>query len=150
MSYFPFFVDIADRECLIVGGGKIAYRKACAVLKYGAKVLVVAPEICEEFELLKKEYTGAVKTWQREFTDSDTDNRFFVIAATDDEKINKKVSEICFKKNILVNTVDRKEYCNFYFPSIVKKGDIVVGVSSGGKSPVLARELRKKNRKCYT
>ena len=69
---------------------------------------------------------------------------FFVIAATDDEKINKKVSEICFKKNILVNTVDRKEYCNFYFPSIVKKGDIVVGVSSGGKSPVLARELRKK------
>ena len=144
MSYFPFFVDISDRECLIVGGGKIAYRKACAVLKYGAKVLVVAPEICEEFELLKKEYTGAVKTWQREFTDSDTDNRFFVIAATDDEKINKKVSEICFKKNILVNTVDRKEYCNFYFPSIVKKGDIVVGVSSGGKSPVLARELRKK------
>ena len=144
MSYFPFFVDISDRECLIVGGGKIAYRKACAVLKYGAKVLVVAPEICEEFELLKKEYTGAVKTWQREFTDSDTDNRFFVIAATDDEKIDKKVSEICFKKNILVNTVDRKEYCNFYFPSIVKKGDIVVGVSSGGKSPVLARELRKK------
>ena len=144
MSYFPFFVDISDRECLIVWGGKIAYRKACAVLKYGAKVLVVAPEICEEFELLKKEYTGAVKTWQREFTDSDTDNRFFVIAATDDEKINKKVSEICFKKNILVNTVDRKEYCNFYFPSIVKKGDIVVGVSSGGKSPVLARELRKK------
>lgn len=67
-----------------------------------------------------------------------------MIAATDDEKINKKVSEICFKKNILVNTVDRKEYCNFYFPSIVKKGDIVVGVSSGGKSPVLARELRKK------
>ena len=57
MSYFPFFVDISDRECLIVGGGKIAYRKACAVLKYGAKVLVVAPEICEEFELLKKEYT---------------------------------------------------------------------------------------------
>ena len=55
MSYFPFFVDISDRECLIVGGGKIAYRKACAVLKYGAKVLVVAPEICEEFELLKKE-----------------------------------------------------------------------------------------------
>lgn len=144
MGYFPFFVDIADRKCLIVGGGKIAYRKAATVLEYGAEVFVVAPDICKDFDILEKKYASNIKIEQREFKDTDIDKVFFVIAATDDESVNKKVSKICFEKNILVNTVDRKEYCNFYFPSILKDGDIVVGVSSGGNSPVLARELRKK------
>ena len=132
MGYFPFFVDLSGRKCLIVGGGTIALRKAQSVLEYGAVVKVVAPCICDGFEKLK------------EFEKKDIEDKFFVVAATDDEQVNKEVSEICFRKNTLVNTVDRKEYCNFYFPSIIKDGDIVVGVSSGGNSPVLARELRKK------
>ena len=144
MGYFPFFVDLSGRKCLIVGGGTIALRKAQSVLEYGAVVKVVAPCICDGFDKLKERYKEAVELFEREFEKKDIEDQFFVVAATDDEQINKKVSEICFRKNTLVNTVDRKEYCNFYFPSIIKDGDIVVGVSSGGNSPVLARELRKK------
>ncbi len=144
MGYFPFFVDLSGRKCLIVGGGTIALRKAQSVLEYGAVVHVVAPHICVEFSLLKEKYGSDIELFEREFDKKDIEDKFFVVAATNDERVNKKVSEICFDKNILVNTVDRKEYCNFYFPSIIKDGDIVVGVSSGGNSPVLARELRKK------
>lgn len=144
MGYFPFFVDLSGRNCLIVGGGTIALRKAQSVLEYGAKVFVVAPDISSGFNTLKEEYGSHIELFEKAFEKKDIEDKFFVVAATDDEKINEKVSEICFEKNILVNTVDRKEYCNFYFPSIVRNGDIVVGVSSGGNSPVLARELRKK------
>lgn len=144
MGYFPFFVDLSGRKCLIVGGGTIAARKVQSVLEYGAVVKVMAPYICEEFSILKEKYGSCIELCQKEFDEKDIADKFFVVAATDDEKVNKKVSEICFERNILVNTVDRKEYCNFYFPSIVRDGDIVVGVSSGGNSPVLARELRKK------
>lgn len=144
MGYFPFFVDLSGRNCLIVGGGTIALRKAQSVLEYGAVVHVIAPHICDGFNLLKEKYDSCIKFSERQFDKKDIEDKFFVVAATDDEQVNREVSRICFEKNILVNTVDRKEYCNFYFPSIVKDGDIVVGVSSGGNSPVLARELRKK------
>lgn len=144
MGYFPFFVDLSGRKCLIVGGGAIALRKARSVLEYGAVVQVTAPYICDEFSILKEKYGSDVEIFEREFASEDIEDKFFVVAATDNEEVNKEVSHICFEKNILVNTVDRKEYCNFYFPSIVRDGDIVVGVSSGGNSPVLARELRKK------
>lgn len=144
MGYFPFFVNLSGRNCLIVGGGTIALRKAESVLEYGAVVQVTAPHICDGFSMLKEKYGSHIELFEREFDQKDILDKFFVVAATDDEKVNKMVSEICFENNILVNTVDRKEYCNFYFPSIIKDGDIVVGVSSGGNSPILARELRKK------
>ena len=154
MGYFPFFVDLSGRKCLIVGGGTIALRKAQSVLEYGAvepyegeTTVLHYLEVLRDkvgFDKLKERYKEAVELLEREFEEKDIEDKFFVVAATDDEQVNKKVSEICFRKNTLVNTVDRKEYCNFYFPSIIKDGDIVVGVSSGGNSPVLARELRKK------
>ena len=144
MGYFPFFVDLSGRKCLIVGGGTIALRKAQSVLEYGAVVKVVAPCICDGFEKLKERYKEAVELFEREFEKKDIEDKFFVVAATDDEKINKEVSEICFRKNTLVNTVDRKEYCNFYFPSIIKDGDIVVGVSSGETVRCLQESLEKK------
>ena len=139
MAYFPFFIDIADRKILIAGGGNVALRKAQKLLQYGADITVTAPEICAELERL-----DGVTLIRRGFTDSDADGVFAVIAATDDRALNSHIYELCTRRNILVNTVDDPENCGFYFPALVRRNNVTVGISTGGTSPVFARYLREK------
>ena len=139
MAFFPFFIDIADRKILIAGGGNVALRKAQKLLQYGADITVTAPEICAELERL-----DGVTLIRRGFTDSDADGVFAVIAATDDRALNSHIYELCTRCNILVNTVDDPENCGFYFPALVRKNNVTVGISTGGTSPVFARYLREK------
>lgn len=139
MAFFPFFIDIADRKILIAGGGNVALRKAQKLLQYGADITVTAPEICAELERL-----DGVTLIRRGFTDSDADGVFAVIAATDDRALNSHIYELCTRRNILVNTVDDPENCGFYFPALVRKNNVTVGISTGGTSPVFARYLREK------
>ena len=142
MSYFPFFIDLSDKSGLIIGGGMVAYRKVCALIEFGAKLKIVASRYCDEL----KEYTQdneCVQLYLRKFQEDDLENIDFCIAATDDHELNRKISQMCEKRHILVNVVDVKELCGFIFPSYVKKNDVVVGVSSGGKSPLITQEIRK-------
>lgn len=143
MAYFPFYIDIENKKCLIAGGGEVAYRKAEAVLLFGANVTVTAPKICEELTMLSSENQKLLLV-QREFCEKDLEDIFFVIAATDDRKVNDRIFELCTKKQILVNVVDEKDQCSFFFPSFVKRRDFVIGISSGGKSPALSKFIRKK------
>lgn len=139
MSYFPFFMEIKDKECLVVGGGVVALRKIEKLLPFGVKITVVSPAFCSEVE----EMEGIFRI-RRKFEKNDMDGMLFVIGATDDEAVNGKISALCREKNIPVNIVDDPKNCTFFFPALVKKGEFVAGFSTGGGSPLAARYIRKK------
>lgn len=138
MSFFPFFMEIEGANGLIVGGGRVALRKAIKMLPYGSKLTVIAPELLPEFYELK------VTVINRAFCDGDiTPELAFVIAACDDEERNRRIFELCREMDIPVNVVDQPELCTFLFPSLIKRGKLSVGISTSGASPSAAVWLRK-------
>jgi len=137
MPYFPLFIDLKNRPCLIVGGGRIACRKAETLLPYGPRITLVAPEFCPELEALH-----AVTLLRRPYVPSDTEGMALVIAATDDPVLNRSVSAVCQERNIPVNAVDDRENCTFLFPCLVRQGELSVGISTGGASPTAAVWLK--------
>ena len=148
MAYFPMFVDMAERECLIVGGGNVAYRKVMVMLDFGAKVTVVAEDICEELGKLTIE--NRITFIKRRFERKDCDGMEMVIAATDDNALNHEIAEYCKAKGIMVNAVDQKADCSFIFPSYVKEKNLVAAFSSSGNSPVLTQYLKGKEQEILT
>lgn len=164
MAYFPMFVDMTERECLIVGGGNVAYRKVIVMLDFGAKVTVVAEDICDELRKLKiddiasEDKTGSytankenrITFIKRRFERKDCDGMEMVIAATDDNALNHEIAEYCKAKGIMVNAVDQKADCSFIFPSYIKKKNLVAAFSSGGNSPVLTQYLKGKEQEILT
>ena len=137
MAYFPFFMDIEGQNCLIVGGGKVALRKAEKLLPYGPVIHVVSPGFAEEFFSMSALYLTEVQ-----FRPEMLENMSFVIAATDDAELNHRVSVLCRARNIPVNVVDDKDACSFIFPALVKRGALSVGISTGGASPSAAIYLK--------
>lgn len=142
MAYFPFFMNIADKNILIAGAGKTASRKAEILLSFGCRLTVVSPEIKENFNIFEKNYPYNVTIVNRQFRDTDIDGVFVVIAATDNADVNNHISALCRERNIPVNVVDCPDLCTFIFPSIVKQEDLVCGISSGGKSPVITQYIK--------
>lgn len=130
MGYFPIFQDISGRKVLIVGGGRVALRKAEKLLPFEPEITVVAPEIRSEFENL------GVELVRRSFCDSDiAADTALVIAACNDEAVNSRIYHICRESAIPVNVVDNPAYCTFLFPSLIKRGRLTVGISTSGASP---------------
>lgn len=164
MAYFPMFVDMTERECLIVGGGNVAYRKVIVMLDFGAKVTVVAEDICDELRKLTiddiasedktSSYTAnkenRITFIKRRFERKDCDGMEMVIAATDDNALNHEIAEYCKAKDIMVNAVDQKADCSFIFPSYIKEKNLVAAFSSGGNSPVLTQYLKGKEQEILT
>lgn len=146
MAYFPMFVDLNQKPCLIVGGGTVACRKALTLLDFGAYVRVIAPVICGELLALSDQIDLAV----REFADGDCRGNMLVIAATDDPVKNHEIAKACKAAGIPVNAVDQKEDCTFLFPSYLREGDVVAAFSSAGKSPVLTQYLKEEEKKILT
>jgi len=140
MDFLPIFLDIKDQDCLVIGGGNIAARKVFLLRRSGGKVTVVAPELADA--LKQQVENGEVSHIAKEFDNDDIQSQRVVIAATDNPEVNKRVSEIAKEKNIPVNVVDTPEHCTFVVPSIIDRDPVIVAVSSGGSSPVLARLLR--------
>ena len=128
-----------------MGGGEVAYRKAAALLPFGAHIYIKALTYCEKLTSLKNTTKGQTQLTLAygTFEEADLEGCQFVIAATDDRALNRKIAELCKEKNILINTVDDKELCSFYFPSLIKQDEVVVGISSGGNSPVLTQKIRR-------
>jgi siroheme synthase-like protein len=139
--FYPLFFDLRGRKCLVVGAGEIATRKAESLLSSGADVKVVSPEACED---MKKLLADSRLEWlQRPFEASDLDGCLLVIASTNDPDVNRHVFDEAEKRGMPANIVDVPELCNFIVPSVMRRGDFQVAVSTGGASPVLARESRK-------
>ena len=164
MAYFPMFVDMTERECLIVGGGNVAYRKVIVMLDFGAKVTVVAEDICDELrkltidDIASEDKTGSytankenrITFIKRRFERKDCDGMEMVIVATDDNALNHEIAEYCKAKDIMVNAVDQKTDCSFIFPSYIKEKNLVAAFSSGGNSPVLTQYLKGKEQEILT
>ena len=140
MDYFPIFLDLKQRRCLVVGGGEIAARKAALLCSAGARVEVAAPALCPTLE--QKAQAGEIEYLERAFSADILDAQALVIAATDDPDVNRAVAEAAKSRNIPVNVVDTPALCSFIVPSIVDRSPVVVAVSTGGASPVLARLIR--------
>lgn len=140
MDYLPIFIRIKAQRVLVVGGGQIALRKLTLLLRAGAHIRVVAPEIRSEIRQLLD--SSEHETHARPYRQSDLENVRLVIAATDNDAVNQQVYDDAVAVNLAVNVVDKPSLCNFIFPSIIDRSPVVVAVSSGGKSPVLARLLR--------
>lgn len=141
MAYFPMFIQLEDRPCLIIGGGAVALRKVRVLRDFGARVLVVADEILSEIKNM-----DGVDWQERGFLAEDLEGHTLVVAATDDKEENHRISCLCREKQIAVNAVDQIEDCSFIFPAYLKEGEVVAAFSSGGQSPVVTQYLKEKMR----
>lgn len=147
MGYFPFFMEVEGKQCVIVGGGAVAYRKVCDLLPFGVRLCVIAPAFYPDFDrLMEVRDSGQLRLIQRAFEEGDLDGADFVIGASSDSRLNRQISEFCRKNRIPVNVVDVKEECSFIFPALVREGPVTIGISTGGSSPVLARILKQEIR----
>ena len=134
MAYFPMFIDLKEQLVLIVGGGRVALRKAQKLMPYEAKIMVVAPEILPEFQ----EMQGIV-CMKRDFEMEDLElHPGMVIAATDQKTLNEKIASVCRERKIPVNVVDDPKNCSFIFPALVKQGSFSAGICTSGASPTAA------------
>lgn len=137
MSYFPMFIELKDRSCLIVGGGRVAFRKVEVLKDFGAQIVVIAPVILPEIKIIK-----GVVCREKWFQKEDLKGQELVVAATDNQELNHQISEVCRKEKIPVNAVDQTEDCSFIFPAYLKEGEVVAAFSSGGQSPVITQYLK--------
>ena len=139
MAYFPMFVQLKNKKCLVIGGGRIALRKIEVLKDFEADVTVIAPEMIPQIRQIDK-----IRRIFRTFMEEDFKEAELVVAATNDPKVNSEISKICMQRKIPVNAVDQKEDCSFIFPSYVKEGEVVAAFSSGGQSPMITQYLKEK------
>ncbi|OPX42300.1 siroheme synthase [Ruminiclostridium hungatei] len=140
MAVFPMYVDLKDKECLVVGGGEVAARKIELLLRFEAGITVVAPEICPSVSELVKE--SNIKYIQDRYSTKMLEGIFLVIAATSSKSVNEMVFRDAVERKLPVNVVDAPELCTFIFPSVIKRGDLTIGISTSGAYPALSKRLR--------
>ena len=140
-SYYPIFLDLKGKKAVVVGGGMVAQRKIDPLLEHGAEVHVISRALTPELDRDVK--AGRVKHIGEEFREIHLEGAFMVIAATDDTDLNRRVSRAAQKRGLLINAVDQPDDCNFIVPSSLKRGDLRIAISTSGKSPAMARKVRK-------
>lgn len=155
MAYFPIMVDLKGKKVLIIGGGETAARKAEMMLLFGARVTVVAKELRAAMPEAATVLIRAFRSEDIAGSGADTgsadigvkeapgEEPFLVIAATDDRKVNEEAAALARERRIPINVVDDEPLCSFTFPAIIRDRDVVVSVSSGGKSPLVTRHVKK-------
>jgi len=137
MKYYPINLRIKNRPCLIVGGGKVAFRKLCRLIDCSAKIQLISPKV--DSKIQDKSDLANVEIIQRTVQQSDLDAMFMVFAATDHAQVNESVARWAFEKNVLCNIADRPDLSDFTLPSIIEQGDLNLTVSTNGKSPALSK-----------
>ena len=142
---YPINLDIDKMKITIIGGGKVAYRKATNFIDFNKKVTVVSNEFIEEFEKIKDKIEMIYDKYDEKYIE----DSFVVVAATNDKKINHEIGIYCNQKGKLVNVVDDKELSNFTVPSYVKRGDLLLSVSTGGNSPSLSAKIKRELEEKY-
>ena len=138
--YYPVSLDVSGKRCVVVGGGDVALRKVNVLLEHEAIVQVISPELCPELEDLF--IAGRIIAAKRPYADGDLAGAFVVISATDDVEANRKVAAEAEKLGVLINVVDTPNLSNFIVPSHLRRGDLTVAVSTGGRSPALAHRIK--------
>lgn len=140
-TYFPLFLDISKKRVLVVGGGRVAERKVRTLLKFKAKIKVISPEVTKGLERIKDK--DLIELERKNYEENDLLGVDLVISATNNRMLNKKVSSDAKKMGIYANIVDDPELCDFIMPSIVKRGPLILAISTSGKAPLFSKKLRK-------
>lgn len=139
---YPMLVDLTGKRCLVVGGGSVAERKVTLLVECGADVELVSPTTTSRLAALAA--TGALRVRRRRVRPSDLAGAFLVVVATDDREVNREVAERVRGAGGLVNVADDPEACTFLVPSVLRRGDLTIAISTGGGSPALAKKLRQR------
>jgi len=139
-TYYPIFLNIQGKKCVVVGGGEVAERKARALVEQGASVTVISARVSDGLTQLAEQ--GIIELSLRDYQPGDLENALIAIAATDDPKVNMDVVREGQERGVLTNVVDAPEHSDFIVPSLLRRGDVSIAVSTGGKSPALARRIR--------
>ena len=140
MRYYPIFLDIAGKPVIVIGGGNIAHVKVVGLLKAGAEVTVVSPELNAEMAALSAQ--GRFRHFARDYEPGDLEGYTLAFVATDDRSVNSTVADEGKARKVWVNAVDDPPYCDFIMPGIAQKGDLIIAISTSGRSPAMARKMR--------
>jgi len=140
MAYYPVFLEMKDRSCVVIGGGAIAERKVAGLVATGANVTVISPKITDGLKELLRE--GGIRHVAREYQASDRAGYDLVFVATDNSEINALVFSEARSLRIWVNSADDPDHCDFILPAVIRRGELTVTVSSGGASPAVTRAIR--------
>lgn len=140
MRYYPIFLDLQARPCLVVGGGEVAERKVHSLLQAGGQVTVISPTLTPQLQVWETERRIAARL--RPYETGDLNGFTLVFAATDDETLQRQIAAEARETGALVNVVDRPALCSFIVPALVSRGDLTVAISTSGASPALARKVR--------
>jgi precorrin-2 dehydrogenase / sirohydrochlorin ferrochelatase len=141
MSLFPIFLKLTGRPCIVIGAGNLAESKIESLRTADARVTVIAP--VARARIIEMAEAGEVTWLRREYAAGDLAGQFLVVAATDEPAVNRAVFAEAEAAGILINAVDDPPFCDFYFPSVVRRGDLQIAISTAGQSPALAQRLRK-------
>ena len=139
-TYYPIFLNLSGRKCVVVGGGQVALRKVGVLLEHGAKIRVISPALCSELGQLVR--SGEILVLDREYRVGDLKGALVAIAATNDRETNLKVAEEARKNAVLINVVDDADNSDFIAPSYLRRGEVTIAISTAGRSPALARKIR--------
>jgi siroheme synthase-like protein len=148
LAYYPICVDLKGKKCLVVGGGTIARRKAGALLRAGARVIMVSPDA--ENKATAAAGADRLQVLRASYGQNHMAGVFLAVAATDDRKLNALVSRHARKKRVLVNVVDDPDLSTFIVPAVLHRGPLSVAVSTGGRSPLFARKLKERCGRCLS
>jgi precorrin-2 dehydrogenase/sirohydrochlorin ferrochelatase len=147
MPYYPVFLDLKGKLCVVLGGGRVAERKITSLIKVEAKVKVISPALTKKLSSLKAK--GQIKHLPRDYRRGNLKGAFLAISATDSEETNVKAAEEARRLNIPINVVDKPALCSFIVPSVLKRGPLLIAISTSGVSPALARSIRLELEKIY-
>lgn len=137
---YPVALRLQGQLCIVIGGGTVAFRKVESLLEAGAQVRVISPEVTPRLAELAD--GGRLEVVLRPYRSGDLEGAFLVISAANDTAVNREVAGECGRRGIMLNAVDDPENCTFYVPACVRRGDLLIAISTGGKSPMLARKIR--------
>ena len=140
MAYYPIFLEMEGRPCLVIGGGKEAQRKVTGLMAAGGRVTVIAPKLTRDLQAMLA--AGEIECVQREYQDGDVEGYDVCMVATDDGAVNGDVAAEGKRRGIWVNAADDTKNCDFILPAVIRRGSITIAASTGGTSPALARRLR--------
>jgi precorrin-2 dehydrogenase / sirohydrochlorin ferrochelatase len=147
LRLFPLFLKLRGRRCLVVGAGKISEGKIAGLLEAGARVDVLAPRATPQIEQWHKK--RKIRLTRRRFRPSDLRHAFLVVAATNSLKVHRAIYQEAQRRNVLCNIVDVPALCDFYYPAVVRRGQLQIAISTAGASPSLARRLREEMEKTF-
>jgi precorrin-2 dehydrogenase/sirohydrochlorin ferrochelatase len=144
--YYPVMINVKDKEITVIGGGKVAYRKVKSFISFGCTVRVISPYIIDELENIEDKVILIRDFYKEDYIK----NSFIVVASTDNKDLNEQIGLYCKENNKLCNVVDNPNLSSYIVPSIIKRGDLVISISTSGKSPSLASKIKKDIEKQYS